>query len=115
MKRRPPGSSRHRAAVTAPGGALEAGPEAPADAEPAGGRSPAGVTRADPWRDPSLPVADRVSDLLARMTLAEKVAQLGSVWLSGPADADGVAPLQGEFAEDMPQLDELIRDGLGQL
>lgn len=29
-----------------------------------------------PYRDPALPVADRVADLLARMTLAEKVAQL---------------------------------------
>src|ERR1700735_2349775 len=48
------------------------------------------------WRDTSVPVAGRVSDLLGRMTLAEKLAQLGSVWLSGAADGDGVAPLQGE-------------------
>jgi beta-glucosidase len=31
------------------------------------------------YRDPSLPVAERVSDLMARMTPAEKVAQLQSV------------------------------------
>ena len=32
------------------------------------------------WRDKSLPVEARVKDLLARMTLEEKVAQLGGVW-----------------------------------
>lgn len=69
----------------------------------------------EPWRDASLPVADRVGDLLARMTLAEKLAQLGSLWLSDPADGDGVAPLQGEFVADMPPVAEVIRDGLGQL
>jgi len=39
---------------------------------------------AEPWRDPSRPVAERVADLLGRMTLAEKLAQLGSVWVGGP-------------------------------
>jgi len=33
-----------------------------------------------PYRDPHLPIEDRVRDLLARMTLGEKVAQLGGVW-----------------------------------
>jgi len=69
----------------------------------------------EPWRDASLPPADRVRDLLARMTLAEKLAQLGSVWLSGAADGEGVAPLQGEFTTGMPPLQDLIRHGLGQL
>ena len=32
------------------------------------------------YRDAGLPIAERVADLLARMTLEEKVAQLGSVW-----------------------------------
>jgi len=67
------------------------------------------------WRDSSLPVGERVDDLLARMTLAEKLAQMCSVWLSDPADADGVAPMQGEFTQDMPPFGELIRDGLGHL
>src|ERR1700722_3122148 len=69
----------------------------------------------EPWRDPSLPVVDRVSDLLSRMTLAEKLAQLGSVWLSGAADGDGVAPLQGEFTTELPPLSELLRHGVGHL
>ncbi|MBP7962819.1 MAG: glycoside hydrolase family 3 C-terminal domain-containing protein [Caldilineaceae bacterium] len=34
-----------------------------------------------PYQDPSLPVAERVADLLSRMTLAEKLAQLGSRWM----------------------------------
>ena len=33
---------------------------------------------AAPYRDPSLPVAERVADLLGRMTIEEKVAQLAS-------------------------------------
>jgi beta-glucosidase len=58
-------------------------PAAPPSAQPplAAGSS---VPAADPastrsYRDAKLPVADRVADLLARMTLAEKVAQLESV------------------------------------
>lgn len=40
-------------------------------------------TQAKPpaYRDPARPVAERVQDLLSQMTLAEKVAQLGSVWV----------------------------------
>jgi beta-xylosidase len=67
------------------------------------------------WRDPSAPVAERVSDLLARMTLAEKLAQLRSVWLNDPANPHGVAPLQGEFTAGQPPFADLIADGLGQL
>jgi beta-glucosidase len=36
----------------------------------------AALTRNAPYRDPSLPVADRVADLVSRMTLAEKVGQM---------------------------------------
>ncbi len=35
---------------------------------------------APPNRDPKLPVEERVADLLSRMTLEEKVAQLESAW-----------------------------------
>jgi beta-xylosidase len=69
----------------------------------------------EPWRDPSLPVAERVADLLGRMTLAEKLAQLGSVWIGASGDGDGVAPMQHEFSADLPPVDDLLRDGLGQL
>jgi beta-xylosidase len=58
------------------------------------------------YRDPSRAVAERVEDLLGRMTLGEKIAQLGSVWVfqltEGPS-------LSEERAGD------LLRDGLGQV
>jgi beta-glucosidase len=41
------------------------------------------------YRDSTAPVAERVADLLARMTLDEKVAQLGSAWVFQLAGADG--------------------------
>ncbi len=68
-----------------------------------------------PWRDPSRPVTERIADLLGRMTLAEKLAQLGSVWIGASADGDGVAPMHHEFSAELPPADELFRDGLGQL
>ena len=33
-----------------------------------------------PYRDATLPIEQRVADLLARMTIEEKIAQLGSIW-----------------------------------
>ncbi|MFD8199096.1 glycoside hydrolase family 3 protein, partial [Streptomyces sp. NPDC059701] len=67
-----------------------------------------------PWRDPALPAAARVDDLLARMTLEEKAAQLYGVWVGAATDGDGVAPLQHEMTADH-DWDELITHGLGQL
>ena len=40
---------------------------------------PAVTEEAAPWRDPSRPAAERAADLLAQLTLEEKVAQLGSI------------------------------------
>ncbi|MEU5596431.1 glycoside hydrolase family 3 N-terminal domain-containing protein [Streptomyces sp. NPDC020298] len=67
-----------------------------------------------PWRDSALPAAARVDDLLARMTLEEKAAQLYGVWVGAATDGDGVAPLQREMTSDY-DWDELITLGLGQL
>jgi beta-xylosidase len=82
--------------------------------------APAGQPQVDvadqAWRDPARPVADRVADLLARMTLDEKTAQLIGVWVR-PADdsgGDGVAPMLGVL-DGGPSVSELISDGLGQL
>jgi beta-xylosidase len=74
-----------------------------------------GKATAEPWRDPSLPVAERVADLLSRMTLAEKVAQLGSVWIGASSDGDGVAPMQDEFSAEQPPVEDMLRDGMGEL
>jgi beta-glucosidase-like glycosyl hydrolase len=84
-----------------------------------------------PWEDAALPIAVRVDLLLDRMTLEEKVGQLGSKWLlsdavdadatdrqrSGDAPADAnVAPMQNVFAAsaDIP-LEDASRHGLGHL
>ncbi len=67
------------------------------------------------WHEPARPVDERVADLLARMTLEEKLAQLGSVWIGAPGDGDGIAPMQDEFSDDLPPLDVLIEHGIGQL
>ncbi|MEV5500154.1 glycoside hydrolase family 3 N-terminal domain-containing protein [Nonomuraea fuscirosea] len=56
-----------------------------------------------------------VESLVARMSLAEKVAQLYGVWV-GIDGADGeMAPHQHEFAKLHTAWDDLIRDGLGQI
>ncbi|MFJ8937824.1 glycoside hydrolase family 3 N-terminal domain-containing protein [Streptomyces sp. NPDC102365] len=67
-----------------------------------------------PWRDPALPAEARVDDLLARMTLEEKAAQLYGVWVGAATDGGGVAPHQDEMTSDF-DWDELITHGLGQL
>ena len=38
------------------------------------------ITTQAPYQNPDEPTEARVADLLARMTLDEKLAQLGSVW-----------------------------------
>jgi beta-xylosidase len=70
-----------------------------------------------PWRDPAVPAVARVDDLLARMTLEEKTAQLYGVWVGADRDGDGVAPLQREMTSGCSddEWDELITHGLGQL
>ena len=35
-----------------------------------------------PYKNPAFPVAERVADLLGRMTLAEKVQQIRTVWVA---------------------------------
>ena len=54
----------------------------------------------------------RVRDLLARMTLAEKLSQIVGFWDKG--DGEAVAPLQGEFG-GATGLEEAARHGLGHL
>jgi beta-xylosidase len=79
-----------------------------------------------PWRDRTLPVADRVDLLLEQMTLEEKVAQLGSRWAGNDMpDADtehradteiNVAPMQDVFAASgTVPLADASRHGLGHL
>ena len=69
------------------------------------------------WQDPARPPADRVADLVRRMTLEEKLAQLTGIWVRPGADSasDGVAPMQGAFDGGPSSVAELISNGVGQL
>lgn len=58
------------------------------------------------YRDASQPIAERVKDLLARMTLEEKVAQLGSAWVYEMLSAMQFDPQKGDM---------LMRHGIGQI
>jgi beta-glucosidase len=58
------------------------------------------------YRDPRKPVAERVHDLLERMTLDEKIAQLGSVWVYQLLE-------DGQFAADKARA--LMEYGIGQI
>jgi beta-glucosidase len=58
------------------------------------------------YRDPSLTIEARVADLLARMTQAEKVAQVGSFW---------AFEIIGESGLDADRLATLAADGIGQI
>ncbi len=64
------------------------------------------MTQQYPYQNPSLPVGARVADLLSRMTLTEKIAQLGSIWV--------FEVLEGmKFSEAKAQ--KLFSQGLGQV
>lgn len=67
-----------------------------------------------PWTDTTLSTSERVESLLARLTLAEKVAQLSSTWEDIEADGPEVAPGSNHFGR-VGDLDEVARHGLGQL
>lgn len=71
-----------------------------------GAAAPAPAGPAAAYRDPSLGVGQRVADLLARMTLDEKVAQLGSAWVFQLADG---------AALDEARAADLLRHGIGQV
>jgi beta-glucosidase len=67
------------------------------------------------YKNPRLPVDRRVADLLARMTLEEKVAQLTCLWGARPQ----VNP-QTDFATDRGDFDpskaaEVMKHGIGQI
>ncbi|WP_338013499.1 glycoside hydrolase family 3 protein [Saccharothrix sp. ALI-22-I] len=74
-----------------------------------------------PWRDRELPLHDRVEALLSAMTLEEKVAQLGSVWIDttgpdGGGSAAESAPLPDVFTvSTTADVDEQLRGGVGHL
>jgi beta-glucosidase-like glycosyl hydrolase len=69
-----------------------------------------------PYRDAARPLTERVDDLLVRMTLDEKVAQLCAVWLMVDPERGEVAPAQfaAMFGGDQAP-DEVLARGIGQI
>ena len=62
-----------------------------------------------PYWDSSLPVAQRVEDLLARMTLEEKVAQIITIW-------DSKGEIQGQGDDfDPAKASRRFPNGIGQI
>ena len=59
------------------------------------------------YRDAGLPVDERVADLLARMTLEEKLAQLGSLW--------SFELFRSESELDADRMRQRLADGIGQV
>jgi hypothetical protein len=49
-----------------------------------------------------LPVAERVADLMSRMTVAEKIGQLGSFWAESAGPGEQVAPAPDDFGDPPP-------------
>jgi beta-glucosidase len=75
----------------------------------AGGQSP-------PYRDRSLPIEQRVTDLMGRMTLDEKVAQLECLWMNKPQvlNAPGNFDVDhGDFSEQKARV--VMKDGIGEI
>ena len=56
------------------------------------------------YKNPDLPVSARVKDLLGRMSLNEKVNQLGCELLMGSSDASGITDGIGEIAFGVPDI-----------
>src|ERR1700682_3802160 len=61
------------------------------------------------YKDPSAPIAARVQDLLGRMTLEEKSAQMRSMWIGKSAILDNTGAFSPEKAL------KSISDGIGQI
>ncbi|HKV26209.1 MAG TPA: glycoside hydrolase family 3 N-terminal domain-containing protein [Candidatus Acidoferrum sp.] len=69
-----------------------------------------------PYRNPKLPVEQRVADLLSRMTLEEKVAQLEGVWENKQfmkTPESRFVDDQGHFLPEHAAV--LLKDGIGEM
>jgi beta-xylosidase len=75
-------------------------------------KSPMSSSPSTVWRDPAADPEVRLDTLIAEMTLAEKIAQLGSVWLGFDAVTGEVAPMQNIFSRNLAW-PEAGADGLG--
>jgi beta-xylosidase len=71
--------------------------------------------RLPPWRNAGLTPQQRAEDLLGRLSLEEKIAQLYGVWVGADDAGDEVAPHQHDLADGPVDWKRLIAKGLGQL
>src|SRR3979411_1166282 len=67
------------------------------------------------YKNPRLPVGQRVNDLLSRMTLEEKVAQLTCLWTNRPQakPQTDFSTSRGEFSPEKAR--EVLKNGIGQI
>jgi beta-glucosidase len=69
-----------------------------------------------PYRDPKLPVDQRVADLLSRMTLEEKIAQLEGAWENKQFFHDPQELFVDENGKFLPErAAALMKNGLGEI
>ena len=76
-----------------------------------------GQTAVAPYKDPQLAIDQRVADLLGRMTLDEKVAQLTTLWVRKPQQRDLNGnysfPDRGDFSPEKAAV--VMKHGIGQI
>src|SRR5262245_54502367 len=67
------------------------------------------------YRNPNLPVERRVADLLSRMTVEEKVAQITTLWTRKPNQKphDWAMADRGDFSPEAATL--VMKHGIGQI
>ena len=68
------------------------------------------------YKNPNLPIPERLDDLMSQMTLSEKIAQLGAQWLI--LDPNGKhQDRELELASDYARkpIEERLQHGLGQI
>jgi beta-glucosidase len=64
------------------------------------------------YRNPNLPVEQRVADLLARMTVEEKIGQTESMWVTNQLKS--FINEKGDFAPDA-MVQEILKNGIGHI
>jgi len=64
------------------------------------------------YRNPKLPVDQRVADLLSRMTLEEKIAQTQALWITN--NLKSFIDEKGNFSPD-EKVQAILKNGIGQL
>ena len=69
-----------------------------------------------PYRDSKLPIEQRIADLLSRMTLEEKVAQMESAWENRQFFSDPQALFVDQKGTFLPERAAvLLKNGLGEI